>query len=339
MKKQIIAVSVFFTLAFTYELSAQGLNDRPICGTDQVMSAMPNELKREIATSATAFQASELMLYLNFNGATVRPGFGNADTLTSSLVNGQRFCPPPSLTQAQKDEIVRLVADDFSPFNVRVTTDAAEFAAYPRLFKEMCLVTTNPSVIGQPSGVGGVSPFAGLGNRLPGDFAFAFSAAYGNDPTEVALVVSHESAHLLGLGHQHLFDASCNFITEYHPGFGTGPTAFDPIMGGGVHGGIGNWFAQSCFSPIYGLPVDDYQLINDQVTVRPDDFPDVPTGDAVTGNEINGVLERAGDVDYFKINFKGPGPIRVTSDNIDLKVSILNLGGETDGRVQRSGGH
>ena len=283
-----------------------------------------------MASAATVSQADELLLYINFNpnGSTVRPGFGNADTLTSPIVPGVRFCPAPLLSQDQKDEIVRLVSDEFSPFNIRITTDAAVFADYPRQNKQMCLITTTPAVIGYSSETGGVSPFAGVGFRLPGDFAFAFSSQVANDPHGVAAIVAHESAHLLGLGHQHLFSETCGFLTEYHPGFGFGPLAFNPLMGDGFGDGINNWFAQVCPSPVYGVPQNDYDLINSQVIIRPDDFPDEPGGEVVGNRQITGVLERAGDVDHIKIKFRNPGPVFISSDNIDLQVKLLRPNGE-----------
>ncbi|MGD9560652.1 MAG: hypothetical protein AB7F88_01530 [Pyrinomonadaceae bacterium] len=332
MKSLLILANVMLVAALTQQSAGQ-FNDPPqsgpTCGTDVAMAKMSNEQKSLMTASAVAAQSDELLLYINFNpnGSVVRSGFGNADTLTTPLVSGQRFCPAPLLDEAQRDEIVRLVSDDYSPFNIRVTTDAAEFAAHPRQTKQMVLITTVASVIGHSSSTGGVSPFSGLGLRLPGDFAFVFSSAYGNDPRSVAAVVSHESGHFLGLGHQHLFTDTCGFLSEYHGGFGSGPLSFNPLMGDGTGEGISNWFAQSCPSPTFGLPQNDYELINSQVVVRPDDFPDEPEGSVVEGTEISGVLEGSGDADLIKINFRNPGPVVITSDNIDLKVSLLNPGG------------
>ena len=321
MNNKLVLMLTVVILPFALVATARSQNTFT-CGTEQAMAKMPREFKDAAEASATAFRANELMLYINFNpnGSVVQPGFGNADTLRSSIVTGTRFCPPPSLTQAQKDEIVRLVSDDFSPFNIRVTSDPAEFAVYPRPFREMCLITTVPSTIGQPSGVAGVSPFIGIGLRLPNDFAFAFSGLVGNDPGDVAAVVSQESAHLLGLGHQHLFGDSCGFLAEYHPGFGSGPLAFSPLMGEAFTSGINNWFAQSCGQ-------NDYDLINSQVDIRVDDFVDTAGKSGASGGELTGVLESAGDVDFIRINFKKPGPVTVSSDNIDLKVTLLNPGG------------
>ena len=332
MKRKITLVCALLVSAFTNATTAQ-LNQwpqaGPTCGMDAAMAKMPLEVKAEMSGAAFAAQSGELLLYINFNanGSTVRPGFGNADTLTTPIVSSVSFCPPPLLSEEQKAEIVKLVSDDFSPFNIRVTTDAAEFLAYPRLNKQMCLITTTPSVVGFPSSDLGVSPFAGIGFRLPGDFAFAFSSAVNGDPKFVAAVVSHETGHLLGLGHQHLYSDTCSFLSEYHPGFGSGPLSFDPLMGDAIGDGINNWFAQSCLDPTYLLPQNDYDLINSQVVVRPDDFPDERPGRVVDANIISGVIERAGDVDFIRINFKSPGPVVITSDNIDLKVSLLNLGG------------
>jgi hypothetical protein len=326
MHRLIVSATAFLVLSLGSSVTIQS-QDGPSCGTDLAMANMSTAAREQMTASAAAFQSSELMLYLNFDGATVRAGFDSADNLTSSIVSGTRTCPAPSLTQAQKDEIVRLVRDDFSPFNIRVTADAAEFSAYPRMNREMCLITTSPSTIGQPTGVAGVSPFINLGLRLPNTFAFAFSGAIGNDPKSVALIVSHESAHLLGLGHQHLFGDACHFLSEYHGGFGSGPLAFHPLMGNGLGSGIDNWFAQACPDPFFGVSQDDYALINSQVIVRDDDFPDTPGNRILPAEPFTGILERAGDADVIGINFRGPGPVMVTSDNIDLKVSVLNPSG------------
>jgi hypothetical protein len=297
------------------------------CGTERATRDTALSFRQQAETLSVTPHASEILLFINFNGAVVRQGSENADTFTSSIISGIRSCPAPSLTQAQKDEIVRLVRDDFSPFNIRVTTDAAEFAAYPRINKEMSIVTTLPGVIGHQSGEGGVAPATTLGRRVIGGISFTFSSAMGNDPSDVAAVISHESGHLLSLDHQHQYNDTCGVFREYHPGFGTGPLSFDPIMGEAFTDGINNWFAQSCIDPFFGVPQDDYEFISDQVDVRADDFPDLPTRNQVSAENFDGVLEHGGDVDYVLINFRSPGPLTITSDNIDLKVSVVVPGG------------
>lgn len=333
MKDSMIVTCALLVAVLTQTINGQ-LNEpdqsRPTCGTDTAMAKMAPAMKGAMMGSAMAAQAQELLLYINFNpnGSIVSPGFGDADLLRTPIVNAQRFCPAPLLDQARQDEILRLVSDDLSPFNIRVTADLAEFASYPRQNKQMALITTVPSVAGFSPGTGGVSPFGSIGQRLPNNFAFVFSSVYGNDPVEVAATVSHESAHLLGLGHQHLFNETCGFIEEYHPGFGSGPLAFNPIMGSSIGEGVSNWFAQTCLSPTFAVAQNDYELLNSQVAVRPDDFPDEPEGAIVEDTEITGVLERARDVDHIKINFRKPGAVRISSDNIDLQVELLKPNGQ-----------
>src|SRR6185369_13064561 len=103
-------------------------------------------------------------------------------------------CPRPLLTQSQIAEIVRLVEDDFSPFNIHVTTDQTVFFNYPTQFKHLCIITTLPGVISFPSGLGGVSPFIAPGIRLPCNPCFVFASMY-NLIEDIAMVISHESAH------------------------------------------------------------------------------------------------------------------------------------------------
>jgi hypothetical protein len=149
------------------------------------------------------------------------------------------------------------------------------------------------------------------------------------------LAVSHELGHALGgLPHQHQYDSNCQITQEYHPGIGEGPLSFDPLMGGSrfppFFVGITNWFGQTCTEPFYGAPVYDFQFLNNQVAMRVDDFPDVPTfpSQSLLPGETLGILERDGDVDLMLVNFKNGRSVTITSDNIDLKVSVLAPGGQ-----------
>ena len=296
------------------------------CGMKEAMANLSPEIRSALASKgeATTFQAAELLLFLDFDGAFVRPGFPNPTGSVSSIVTGVRYCPQPSLTQAQIIEIIELVKDDYSPFKIQVTTDQAVFDAYtPTRNKELCIITTVPSVIGMPSGVGGVAPWYGPGIRAPYDPSFVFANLYGGNLRDIALTVSQEVAHTFGLDHQHYYnEEDCHFIFEYHPGFGTGPLSFAPIMGGGFNKRISNWYGQSCEVQ------NDFVFLNNQVELKPDDFPDSPTGNtSINANEINGVLEQTGDMDFMRINFRNPGPVTISSENIDIKVSLYTMGG------------
>lgn len=329
MKLLLLSTAIIVSFAIVPSLYGQvDQPENPVCGRDQAMARMPKDKQAELIESSTTFQASELMIYLHFDGMTVLGGYENAGNHTSSIISGVRTCPPATLTPAQKDEVIKLVTDDYSPFNIRVTTDEAEFTAYPEGLREMVIVTTIPQVIGFGSYVGGVSPWAGPGFRIQNSISFVFASAFGNDPIDVSHVISHESGHQLGLDHQHQFNASCGFMAEYNPGYGSGPLGFSPIMGNGFAGGVTNWFAQTCPGPTNQYFQNDYSMINDQVTVRTDDFPDSPSGSPQPNGPITGVLEHGSDVDYVRVKFRNSGPATVSSDNIDLKVSLLGGNGD-----------
>ncbi len=315
-------------LATAVNAQVDDISNRPTCGTmmiEENLTRLRDLPKGRIA----AFQAPELLLYIRFDATVVTGGFDSAINFRSSIVNGTRTCPAPNLTQQQKNEIVRLVQDDFSPFNVRVTTDFNEFFAYPSAFRAMALVTTIPQVIGFGSGIGGVSPLSV--SRIPNALTFTFSSAYGNNPIEVAATISHETGHLFGLDH-HYPSCNTNLLPIGH--FGQGRLSFNPIMGYGREvNGIYNWYAQSCINPLFGSPQDDFVRLNSEVSLRPDDFPNVPHPGVPEMNirQITGILEQPGDVDMMLINFRSTRPVTIISDNIDLKVTVLTPGGHVMG--------
>jgi hypothetical protein len=331
MKKKCFLFFGIFVLLANIAVRAQVNNGaiRPTCGTLTRQKNIVPPFDRP--DPMALMQAPEILLYIRFDATQVLPGFDNAATFRSSIISSPVFLPAANLFPQQRDEIASLVQDDFSPFNVRVTTDFNEFLAYPAAFREMAVVTTSPTLAGQNSDVGGVAPFSG--SRVPNAISFIFSATLGNVPATVAGTISHEIGHLFGLEHQSLFGPSCQFLSEYHPGFGTGRLGFNPIMGSGIGDGIYNWFAQACPTSISGIPQNDYVKINSSVSIRPDDFPNLlqPGMPAMNINEITGVLEQAGDVDIMLINFRSPGKVTVTSNNIDLKVTVLTPGGQVMG--------
>ncbi|OSZ76860.1 hypothetical protein CAP36_10515 [Chitinophagaceae bacterium IBVUCB2] len=339
MKKIIILIGLILLLApackkQTVEVTTQNnVEQRPVCGMEEAMASMSAEMRQDMRNESiqTEVAATELLLFLDFDGATVVSGFPSPTGYRSPLISGTRYCPAPSLSAAQIEEVIQLVKDDFSPFKIVVTTDQSVFNTYPASNKQLCIITTIPTVIGMPNSIGGVAPFAGLSFRLPFNPSFVFANLFGGDLAEIAITISHEVAHTMGLGHQSLYNNSCALINEYHPGFGNGLLGFGPIMGNGGKR-ISNWFDQPCINPNSGGgPQNDFALLNSQVNVKEDDFPNEagnPGSHPINvGGPMDGILEQAGDVDYILINFQSPGPVTITSENIDLKVSLYNPGG------------
>jgi hypothetical protein len=298
---------------------------------EEAMANMKPEYREALLSQAEFpfVPADEILFYLDFDGATVRLGNANSTGFFSPIIGVQTaVLPPPNLTQAEKDDVLRLVQDDYSPFNIRFTTDRSVFFSYPFANKEIAIISTNPRVAGFSPFDAGVAPFVGTGQRLPSNPSFIFADFFGHDTAAIAGVVSQETGHTMGLGHQHLFHDDCSFVTEYHPTFGAGVLAFTPIMGEAFGDGITNWYAQSCLSPIFGVAQDDFGFINRQVVLKNDDFPDGPGRiSMLPPHDVNGIRETGADVDLIPFFFRDPVTISVTSDNIDLKVSVCRPSG------------
>lgn len=341
MKKLLLLIGLVVLLTTACKKQTEEVNNltkveqqRPVCGMEEAMAGISAEMRQAMINESVKAesQAAELLLFLDFDGAVVFPGFPSPAGNRSPLLSGTRNCPAPSLSAAQIEEVIELVKDDFSPFKIVVTTDQSVFNTYPAANKQICIITTFPTVIGMANGISGVAYWAGLGYRLPFNPSFVFANIFGGDLAEIAFTISHEAAHTMGLGHQSLYNSNCGLINEYHPGFGNGTLGFGPIMGNGGKR-ISNWFDQPCINPNSGGgPQNDFALLNSQVSVKEDDFPNAAgnpdSHQMVVGGLVEGILEEAGDADYILVNFRSPGPVTITSENIDLKVSLFNPGGQ-----------
>jgi hypothetical protein len=298
-----------------------------VCGTDHTGNSLPaffrQQLMQQRLTSSTF---TETLLYLDMDGEIVRPGTATVNgNINSFLVFSTRFCPAPTLTQQEKDEVVRLVGDDFAPFNIVVTTDRTAYDAYAPNRRMACIVTTLPSVIGMPPNVQGVAPFFGNGsifNQPCFVFADAITTFYGTTANKIvaASTASQEVGHLFGLDHQHVYSSECQKVSEYHGGSGSGLLGFAPIMGA-ADKRVTTWWDQPC-------GINDFNYLNTIVALRGDDHPDVPGAwtDPVS-DIIPGTLGVANDVDFIFLRPLSPVVVEVTADNIDLEVSWCSPNG------------
>ena len=81
----------------------------PRCGMEAAMANLSPETRSAMARNAAAAvnQAGELLVLLDFDGAVVRPGNGNAQggDVRSPLVSNTRNCSAPNLTAGQKNRV------------------------------------------------------------------------------------------------------------------------------------------------------------------------------------------------------------------------------------------
>jgi hypothetical protein len=120
---------------------------------------------------------------------------------------------PSGLYPAEIQQILDLVAQDYSKFNVIVTTDENVYNAANQ-YKRMRVVITASSEL--YPGVAGIayrnSMFSG-GQQT----CLVFSNVVSYNPLRVRLATTHEVGHTIGLAHQALWDANCNLVYTYMP--------------------------------------------------------------------------------------------------------------------------
>ena len=162
------------------------------------------------------------VVYLDFDGEEGPfNGWGDFDAAPSGASNAQIL------------EVWARVAEDFSPFNINVTTDLQIYLSAPEASRQRCIVT--PTTNAAP-GAAGVAYFGSW--TWEGDtpcWAFYVSGKAS------AEVISHEVGHTLGLAHDGRVADETNEAEGYYGGHGGGATGWAPIMGVGYYQNLSQW--------------------------------------------------------------------------------------------------
>src|SRR5687767_6269872 len=179
--------------------------------------------------TTTTVSPNASVLLLDFNGHVVSG--------TSWNSNGDFTCSPAALTTAEIDVVVERVRNDYSPFNINVTTDESIYNAASSVKRTRVVITDSWEWFGQAGGVGFVNSFT-WGNNTP---CFVFSSLLNYNVKQISEAVSHEAGHTLGLYHQSSYDASCIKLSDYNYGIGVGEIGWAPIMGVGYYKNFTIW--------------------------------------------------------------------------------------------------
>ena len=258
-------------------------------------------------------------IYLDFDG---HDGLGGYD------FDGN----PNSFSDSERQEIRRAwarAAEDFSPFNVNVTTEE------PRLD---ALINEGGGdhewgvrvVIHPGAGTSGGWAFVGSFTWDSDQPCFVDTNGVGTGAKNVAEVISHEVGHTLGLGHDGQFDS------EYYGGHGAGSTGWAPIMGVGYYQPVTQWSRGEYTGATNGQ--DDLAVITsgNGFGYRVDDHGNDLSG-ATAANHFagivvhhEGVIERSTDTDYFTFSKIDDGAVSFTispaehGPNLDIEAAILD---------------
>lgn len=161
------------------------------------------------------------VIFLCFEGATVINTSWNILAPTIA-------CAYSGLSEDEKRVVIDSVIQDFSRFDVNITTDENVFNNTPSNRRLKVIVTESYEWYG--NGAGGVALINTFANTTD-EPCFVFSSLLGYNLKYIAEAISHEAGHTLGLYHHAKWDGNCNLVSEYDRG-GNGKA---PIMGVGYY--------------------------------------------------------------------------------------------------------
>ncbi len=267
-------------------------------------------------------------LYLDFNGATTGTwGTYSPGTTPAMDADGDSSTFSDGELATIRDAWAR-VSEDFSPFNLNVTT--VDPGAYANFKATRVVIGGKSDWYG--SSVAGLSYVGAFSNEQP-NLSFVF--VNGANEAYMADIISHEAGHSFGLGHQESFRADGTLADAYADGDSTST----PIMGGG--GGRAVWWRGD--SGALGMIQDDADVIasaTNRFGYRADDHGNtsfMPTSllwdDASSAWSGSGVIETLSDRDWFGFTIASTGDTIVTvkpaalGPNLNARVELRNAAG------------
>src|SRR5262245_3542594 len=265
-------------------------------------------------------------LYLDFNGhfESLWGAYRNITTPVFDQDGDATTFSDGELTTIRK--IWSVVAEDFSPFNINVTTVEPGTIANGRAIR--AAIGGDSAWLG--GGAGGVAYVDSFTNSIPNTvYVFADELANGYW-RYVGEATSHEAGHSFGLDHQSLFNTSGGLLDEYN----SGTSARAPIMGNSYTSTRGLWWSGT---DSYNTNQDDLSVLSRAANgfgYRADDHGNsaasasalVIAEDRATGS---GIITTTSDVDYFSFT-TGAGPVSFTVEvpaginNLDSRLELRN---------------
>ncbi|NEO19028.1 MULTISPECIES: hypothetical protein [unclassified Moorena] len=271
------------------------------------------------------------VIYLDFDGHTTtntpwNQNFGNSIVTPAYDTDGDTS----NFSTAETETIWRIwqrVAEDFSPFNVNVTTAQPSDDQLKKTSNSDSQWGIRVVIGGDGSwfqeGTGGVGYINSFNwNSDTPTFVFSENRAGGSEKA-VAETISHEVAHTLGLTHDG------NLTNEYYNGHGNGSveTGWAPIMGEGNDRNLTQWSKGEYIGA--SNQEDDLDIITGQngFGYRLDDYSNSLIGAAALSFndgqvETYGIIEQNNDIDWFTFNS--------TTGNIALDIQPFERGPNLD---------
>ncbi|RZS93976.1 PKD domain-containing protein [Aquimarina brevivitae] len=257
------------------------------------------------------------IIYLDFDGELV--------TGTSWLGGATIDAQSPNFSDQKIIEVWKIMAEDFRPFNLNVTTNRALYDAAPSNRRMMCIFTPTKDAAPNSGGVAYIGSFAS--NRDNPCWVYNLSTRAAGETG------SHEIGHTLRLLHDGKGE------TTYY----SGHADWSPIMGWSASKPIGHWslgeytgatndeddVAIIAANPGVGFQNDDHADTYENAT------PILVDGNGnVSASQNFGLISQRTDKDYFSFTIEtGEVQFSINPDpdypNLKIQAVVLNAIGET----------
>jgi len=276
--------------------------------------------------------AASAALYLDFNGHFEATWGTNSNITTPVFDRDGDYSTFSEDELAFMTDVWKVVAEDYAPFNINVTTVEPAVLA-PGVPASQANGVALRVAIGGSASTSGISSAGSLGVAYPNSFtssianvAYVFPIMPGGSntfPTHVGGGASHEAGHSFGLYHQ-------------------SSTGTEAIMFGSSGGEDERWVLGT---NQYGYVQDDMAVLSNSLNgfgYRADDFggsisnatPLVDSNGAMTGS---GIIGSASDVDMFSFTTPGANGVKidvqgsVIGQNLDVVFDLLDAAGNVIG--------
>ncbi|PKV50190.1 putative secreted protein (Por secretion system target) [Aquimarina sp. MAR_2010_214] len=307
-------------IAYTYATTANGsvsitktdINEVLCIGLPRVSNEKSSQKTKKTTNSEAKAAVNNLQsnpgaatcIYLDYDGHYLPAG--------SRWNKGKPINAAPSgFSNSQIVESWEVVAEDFRPFNINVTTNKAVFDSYPYKKRMWCVFTPTNTAAPGAGGVAYMNSFGFIENEVC--WVFQGGAKFSGE------AASHELGHTLGLGH----DGRTNPKEEYFAGH----NSWAPIMGVGYGKPISQWSRGEYASS--NNTQNDLSIMDQFIDFRKDDYGNNFSSATTlvsdqSGNigQKNGVIERTSDKDMFSFNC-GTG-------NVSIDIKTVNRHGNLD---------